>query len=166
VKGTSAMTNIYTVYKITNTINNKLYIGYTSKSIEKRFKGHKSAAKSGRAKFQYALRKYGVDNFIIEAIYQSHDKYHTLTVMEPYFIREYDSYRLGYNSTSGGECGDGIDSSGPIWHNGLDISVKATLERAEIRYAKHAMYKGKQKEIFGKLMFEKMLKAGFFPWLE
>lgn len=46
------MSDIYTVYKIINKVNNKIYIGVTSKDIENRFKLHKSKAKLGS---QYPL---------------------------------------------------------------------------------------------------------------
>ena len=55
------------IYKITNTINNKIYIGQTSKTIEERFKAHISKAKQHINRYLYdAMNHYGYENFIIE----------------------------------------------------------------------------------------------------
>lgn len=59
------------IYCICCLANGKLYIGQTVKSIEKRFKEHKQAAKRGVPYRLYsAMRKYGVENFTIEEIIQ------------------------------------------------------------------------------------------------
>lgn len=93
---------IYTIYKITNTITGKVYIGFDS-DYPNRIRIHKSASKSGNTKFYRAVRKYGWEQFKHEAIYQSWNRDNTLNVMETYFISEYDSYNNGYNSTRGGD---------------------------------------------------------------
>ena len=90
---------IHTIYKITNNISNKIYIGYTSKTVEHRFKQH--CADNRKTILHDAIRGYGPDNFSVEAIYQSHDGEHTKN-MEKIFIKEYDSIKNGYNMTEGG----------------------------------------------------------------
>lgn len=97
---------IYSIYKITNKINQKVYIGYTE-NINKRIQEHKNSSKSKNNKFYKAIRKYGWDNFYFEIIYQSPDSEHCLNVMENYFITQYDSFTNGYNSTLGGEGSSG-----------------------------------------------------------
>lgn len=88
------------VYKITNKVNNKIYIGQTINSLEQRFSRHKQDALSGRldTHLARAIRKYGEDNFIIEIIdtAQTQDE---LTKKEYYWIGYYDSCNLGYNET-------------------------------------------------------------------
>lgn len=98
--------NIYTIYKSTNTFNNKTYIGFTT-DFNKRKSEHKYRFKTGSTKFYNAIKKYGWQSFAWEIIYQSSEYEYTKNVMETYFINEYDSYVNGYNSTKGG---DGIDS--------------------------------------------------------
>lgn len=50
------------------------------------------------------MRKYGSESFVIESIYESKDINHTLNVMEPYFISEYNTFEgIGYNMTPGGD---------------------------------------------------------------
>lgn len=102
--------DIYTIYKATNNINGKVYIGFDSK-FPRRIRGHKSKYNKRNSKFYYAIRKYGWDNFEWDIIYQSKDMVHTLNEMENYFINQYDSYYSGYNSTFGGEGTKGFKFS-------------------------------------------------------
>lgn len=60
---------ILTIYKITCLVNQKVYIGQTSETIEKRFARHMGYQKDeSDTKFYRAIRKYGKENFRIEAI--------------------------------------------------------------------------------------------------
>lgn len=55
------------IYKITNKINGKVYIGQTTDSLSRRKSGHIQAATSGsKSKLYSAMRKYGVENFEFE----------------------------------------------------------------------------------------------------
>lgn len=95
---------MYTIYKVKNKINDKIYIGF-SKNFEQRIKYHKyfSLTKKSNFAFHKAIRKYGWDNFSWEIIYESWDKEHCSEVMEPFFITEYNSFgNYGYNMTIGG----------------------------------------------------------------
>ena len=99
--------NIYSIYKITNTDNNKCYIGFTGQKPEKRFKQHLYAFNKTEYGIHQAIRKYGRDKFSFEVIYQSTDRNHTKNTMEPYFIEEYNTYLgEGYNGTKGGQGHD------------------------------------------------------------
>jgi group I intron endonuclease len=93
---------IYTIYKAVNQVNGKVYIGFDS-NWPNRVKVHKTSSKKQNYKFYRAIRKYGWDNFQWDIIYQSKDKEHTLSVMETYFIEQYNSFNDGYNSTLGGD---------------------------------------------------------------
>ena len=63
------VSRILTIYKITCLINNKVYIGQTSETIKQRFSRHMGYQKEEHdTKFYRAVRKYGKENFIIEAI--------------------------------------------------------------------------------------------------
>jgi group I intron endonuclease len=99
---------IYTIYKIVNQINGKVYIGFTSKNPpNKRWITHLSQLnnpKYNKLLLYKAIKKYGKQFFDFNIIYQSVNKSHTLKIMEPYFIKEYNSFGLsGYNLTNGGE---------------------------------------------------------------
>nr|DAN84845.1 MAG TPA: intron associated endonuclease [Caudoviricetes sp.] len=58
------------IYKITNDINNKIYIGQTNKPAKKRFQRHIQDAVSNRldTHLARAIRKYGKEHFHIEVI--------------------------------------------------------------------------------------------------
>lgn len=91
------------IYKVTNRVNNKVYIGQTRRSIEIRWKQHIKAAmldKQNRP-LQKAIRKYGVENFNIEPIEEIDVS--RLNEREMFWIAKYDSFKSGYNATLGGE---------------------------------------------------------------
>lgn len=57
------------IYKITNSINGKIYIGKTYKTIEQRFKEHFKDSKRYKNRPLYrAINKYGIESFKIEVI--------------------------------------------------------------------------------------------------
>jgi group I intron endonuclease len=103
--------NIYSIYKIINKINGKVYIGFTS-TISGRWKKHifdtiNNNKKTDSNKILHnAMRKYGIENFEYEVIYQSKDRDYTLNTMEKFFIVEFNSHCVGgegYNATYGGQ---------------------------------------------------------------
>lgn len=100
------MIGILTIYKITCLINQKVYIGQTSETIEKRFARHMGYQKDeSDTKFYRAIRKYGKDNFKIEAI-DFAETQEELDEKEVYYINLYDSVENGYNSKKSiGKCG-------------------------------------------------------------
>lgn len=96
------------LYIIRNDVNEKVYVGKTYQSIEKRFKEHKRAAREGKPyKLYNAMRKYGIDKFHIEllGIFEKG----VLEEKEIEYIAKYDSYYNGYNSTLGGDGGRTIE---------------------------------------------------------
>jgi group I intron endonuclease len=91
------------IYKITNNINQKFYIGFTGQKIPmRRFNQHLSSARSERKNNQpiiRAIRKYGEENFSFEILLEGEEKF-LLNVEEPRLIKE---LKPEYNSTLGGE---------------------------------------------------------------
>jgi group I intron endonuclease len=57
----------FQVYKITNLINGRIYIGSTTLSLKKRFGAHASGNKQ-KTLIHFAIKKYGRDNFKIETL--------------------------------------------------------------------------------------------------
>lgn len=93
------------IYKITNKINNKCYIGQ-SKNISKRWRSHKSNAYNPNEKsYNYplyrAFRKYGLENFSFEILEECSIK--DLNQKEKYYINKFNSFFNGYNLTLGGD---------------------------------------------------------------
>lgn len=96
---------MFYIYKITNLINGKVYIGFTAREPQKRWSQHKHhAKKQTNRKLYNAIRKYGVDNFRFEVIFESDDMDYTLNIKEPEFINQYNSIEEGYNYSIGGEA--------------------------------------------------------------
>lgn len=93
------------IYKITNQINNKIYVGQ-SVHIVQRWSQHKYQAKDPtelghNSILHEAFRKYGVDNFTFEIIEEC--KIEELDEKEKYWIQHYNSLSPnGYNITLGG----------------------------------------------------------------
>lgn len=112
------------IYKITNRINGRCYIGQSS-DIEYRFAEHKRQYNyQGCAHYHLykAFRKYGLDNFdfsVIEECEQS-----LLNEREKFWIKHYDSFKNGYNMTLGGEGTEQIERSDiyKLWDDGLTVS--------------------------------------------
>ena len=96
------------VYKVTNKVNNKVYIGKTVFTLDYRKNQHEKAALRGcEIYFHKAIRKHGLDAFVWETLYESPDD-STLCDYETKFIQEHNSFGiLGYNLTFGGEGSDG-----------------------------------------------------------
>lgn len=99
------------IYKITNIINNKIYIGLTTQTVEERWRQHVSSAFYKKSKnynevFKKAIRKYGDNSFKIEIIDNS-DNLEELKEKEKYWIKQYNccyaNGGIGYNGTEGGD---------------------------------------------------------------
>lgn len=94
------------IYKITNTINGKSYIGQTIQNVKERFYQH-CATKCSKAvsnmAIHRAIKKYGKSNFTVEVIEEIDSV--NLNDRERYWIKYYNSYNNGYNSTKGGQEG-------------------------------------------------------------
>ena len=108
------------IYKITNDINDKIYIGQTINSIEYRFRCHINEPLKNN-KFHQALNTIGPEHFKIELVEECPDE--LLNEKEKYWIKFYDSVNRGYNTTWGGSCGIHYDREEilNLWNQGLNI---------------------------------------------
>jgi group I intron endonuclease len=86
------------IYKATNKVNKKIYIGMTTKTLKERIAVHKRAYKWTEYAFHRALRKYGFDEFSFKII-GSAKNVDDLAAKECKFIKKYDSMnpKIGYN---------------------------------------------------------------------
>lgn len=90
------------VYKISNTINNKIYIGITKKTLKQRWSRHGFAKSSKNMAITYAILKYGKENFIAEEICSALN-IESLKKLEIYFIEYYTNIGFElYNVKKGG----------------------------------------------------------------
>lgn len=94
------------IYKITNDINGKIYVGKTERSIEKRFKEHcLECYRQPNRPLYAAMRKYGIEHFSIELIEETDSP----EEREIYWIEQLKSFKKGYNATQGGDGRSYID---------------------------------------------------------
>lgn len=99
------------IYKITNKVNNKVYIGQTTDTIENRFKEHIAESTRSRSvdrPLYRAFLKYGIENFSIEVVEQVPTDTALLQQQEIFWIDFYHSFcgdpnSWGYNATRGGD---------------------------------------------------------------
>lgn len=87
------------IYKITNKVTGKSYIGQTRYSVEFRWRQHQH--KKDNSYFHNALRKYGVENFTVETLEECDIE--DLDSREIYYVAKYDTFANGYNATVGGD---------------------------------------------------------------
>lgn len=97
---------MYCVYKITNNINRKTYIGVTD-NYDRRMNDHIMRSKNkGNKEYNKTLyrafRKYGINNFTFEIVEDNIPK-DAIFNKEIYYIKTYNSKDNGYNETYGGE---------------------------------------------------------------
>lgn len=95
----------YCVYKHTNNINGKCYIGITSQQPNKRWLNGYGYSKT-QPKFYNAIKKYGWDNFTHEILFEN------LTLEEANqkeieLISLYNTREAGYNTSTGGNGNPG-----------------------------------------------------------
>lgn len=115
------MERISGIYKITNIINNKVYVGKSVHCYE-RFYKHKNALRNnrhGNIHLQRAWEIYGEDNFTFEIIERCGEK--VLLIKEDYWCKELKSHdrEIGYN----------IDPTGDTWKPTLS---QETIEKIRI----------------------------------
>lgn len=89
------------IYRITNQINTKSYIGQTISPLQVRWKKHISCSKNKDTHFAKAIQKYGPDCWSLEILEKLND-INLLNEREIFWISYYDSFKSGYNSTTGG----------------------------------------------------------------
>lgn len=97
------------IYKITNVINGKIYVGQTTRSEVSRWDEHKKRLNSNchvNIHLQSAWNKYGEECFVFEVIIECETQ-EQLNLLEEYYINQYESNKTshGYNKTSGGSNG-------------------------------------------------------------
>lgn len=99
------------IYKITNTVDGKIYIGQTVRSFWERYEGHLENTKNRHLK--RAIQKYGVDAFEIVEVLDAAETKEELDAKEQYYIALYRSNerQYGYNIADGGHRGKQADET-------------------------------------------------------
>ena len=123
------------IYKITNKINCKIYIGkHSTDNLNDGYMG------SGKI-LKQAIKKYGVENFTKEII-EFCDKEVDLNDLEKHYIDKYNSTdkSIGYNLTNGG---DGFSVGHTSWLKGKQVSEETKRKISEANKGKPSPTKGK-----------------------
>ena len=121
------------IYKITNKVNGKSYIGQTRYTIEFRWKQHQH--KNDNTYFHNAIHKYGIENFSIEILEKCNIE--DLNSREIFYIAKYDTFKNGYNLTIGGDgnrkllLDDSYSEIKELYLSGFSSNKIATLYKVD-----------------------------------
>lgn len=92
------------VYKAVCSINNKVYVGKTQRTLDVRIKEHfVDIFRYKNNKFYNAIQKHGWESFTWSIEYKGSISDDDLSKLEIDTIQKYNSYKNGYNSTLGGD---------------------------------------------------------------
>ena len=135
------------IYKITNLINGKIYVGQTSRTPEIRFSEHVHAD----SYIGSAIRKYGRANFKIEVLEECESK-KELDNREQYWIARFESMGPnGYNLTEGGNDRNYGTQNGDGWM----IVYRDTYETLLLETTNATVLR-----VFGLLMTKQSFESG------
>lgn len=143
------------IYKITNKINNKSYIGIST-DIEDRWEQHKNPYNHKREsnKLLYkAFNKYGIENFTFEVLEEC--KVVELSEKEKYYVDLFDAYHNGYNMTAGGEDFHGESHPGHKLDKEDIIDIRIRYKNLERKKEVYDLYKNR----IGESGFSKIWKG-------
>jgi group I intron endonuclease len=127
------------IYKATNLLNNKSYIGQTTRSLEKRISDHYAASKNTKYRyFTNAIKKYGITNFSWQLLEECSTK-EDLDLAEIKWIEHFNTLNedFGYNLKTGGSYGKHSDITKKIISDGK-------IKEKNPMYAKPSWNKGKK----------------------
>lgn len=134
------------IYKITNHVNGKQYIGFTSLNPEARFKEHMKGD-GGAILIEKAVKKYGPDKFSYEVLEESEDRKYLLHEREEYYIRFFKTHSSegGYNRSFGGTANRRGKKATP--EQRLAMSISRTGKRRPPSFAEKMKVKMKGRAI-------------------
>ena len=138
------------IYKITNNINGKVYIGQ-SNSIQRRFSEHQNRGAASRIPVDVAIQKYGKENFSFEIIEEC--TIEQLNQRETYWINHFNSIENGYNCSVGGDQ-QSIGSN-----NGRAILTENEVKIIRTAYNNHERRKDVYKQFEDKITFSSFARV-------
>lgn len=137
------------IYKITNRINNKCYIGATL-DWERRFYQHRYNYKQVKAKpslintnrrfhqaITIAFYRYGIDNFDFEVLEECSKN--DMKQREQFYVKKFNSWHNGYNSTAGGDT-----PYNPILENDIKNIIFLYQQNLNIEQISQKLHKAKR----------------------
>lgn len=162
------------IYKITNIINGKIYVGQAY-DIEERWKVHRRVYKTENQIIYRAMRKYGLENFSFNIIEEC--PIEELDEKEIFYIDKYNTYihaenSNGYNMTLGGQSTNGHKHSKESKdkmrkaHLGKTLSEETKLKMSEYRKGENNGFYGKTHTEESKKKMSESHKGKTLPVLE
>ena len=151
------------IYSITNNVNNKVYVGKTTKTINERFDCHINTSKYGsQTYFHKALRKYGKNNFTISIIEDSIFCETTLNEREIFWI---EKLKPEYNMTLGGEGSTGRILSVES-RTKMSLKAKQRIRKPHSEETKLKISKAHKGKTFSEERKQNISKSklGSIPW--
>ena len=150
------------IYKATNKISNKVYIGQTINPLPERISQHYHTAKSGKTyHFMRALRFYEKDDWIWEIIEENIER-SKLDEREKYWVKYYDSFENGYNGNWGGQGSVKVPKVYKLWHprkkpiEGTALQLSKILKSNKVHV--YQVLSTKVKSIKGYMLFDNIEK--------
>lgn len=127
------------IYRLTNKINFKTYVGKTNLTVEARIREHirdSLKEKNKNRPLYSAIRKYGINSFVYDVIEETENT----SEREIFWIKFFGSYKIGYNATRGGE-GKGYinyEKVNTLYHKGLTLrKIAEILDYGESQLSKY-----------------------------
>lgn len=150
---------MFRIYVIKNTVNNKVYVGFTGRSLLARFNSHLSCARNAaKSRFHHAINKHGEQNFNINLLEDNIETDSLAKLREQYWISILNSWVGGYNANAGGTGGWLIGNLSPdkqkSWLN--KITVAATGEN-------NPRFSGISNDDFLQTLVDKCIELGYVP---
>lgn len=146
---------MYSIYVITNKINGKIYVGFTSKTIEARFANHVKEAFEGSTRILCrAIRKYGADAFSVELLATART-IEEARESEIRYIKKLNSFCYlpgsnGYNQTLGGDGANGLRISKKTRDKLREIHRIKWTGEGNPKFKKGHLYSGVNHPMFGR----------------
>lgn len=139
------------IYKITNNITGKIYVGKTINTLEYRFNSHVSNGRNikGASKIAKSLREYGSLNHSIELLEECIEE--KVFEREQYWIDKLNTLYVGYNiknefsekkeSAYWGERNRAKENlkRGDVWNKGISPNDSTRKKIGETRKRKHSL---------------------------
>lgn len=134
------------IYKITNNINGKVYIGETTRTVQIRWNQHKTRVRNTQfTEYLYnAMRKYGIENFSVEQIRECPDE--ERFKIETEYITKFRSY-VGFDDCNGYNLVLSQNGPAPIlkqevsnfWNDGFTVVQISERLHIDIKTVRHIL---------------------------
>lgn len=146
------------VYLITNVANGKVYVGQTSRAVNRRWREHAFQKARSVSVLRNAINKHGIALFTVRIVGTAvcDDGFSRLNKLEEYFIRRFNSLvPNGYNLDSGGKNKNTHPQTRlrlSLSHKGKRLSLE-TVEKIRIAHTgrKHGPMSLEQKQLLSDL---------------